>query len=175
MAQGSSQTRSRTDVHIDVNDNTLNLPQHVEMDIDTSIEALLDGADARETVEALITRHDDELRDAIIGRLRAKIEEKNSEHARERTPLAGRIIAGGVFNPAAAVLFMATGTYESIEEVFRATPGLRESATDCGRQLLDGGVEPDMKMLARLIEIYDRALAAQRASSEGVPDANPSA
>lgn len=157
-----------------MNDNSLDLPEHVEMDIDAAVEALGDGADVREAVEALITRHAGGLRDAIIGRLRVKIEAKKAEYERARATRAGRIIAGGFFNPAGAVLLMAAGTYESIEEVFRATPSLRESATAYGRQLLDAGVEPDMKMLARLREIYDRAIAAQRASSEGAPDANPS-
>lgn len=158
-----------------MNNNTLDLPEHVEIDIDAAIEALFEGADVRETAEALITRHEEELRDAIIGRLKAKLAAKNTEYARERAAREGRTIAGGVFDPVGAVLLMASGTYEQIEERFRATPSLRERATDCGKQLLDAGVEPDMKMLARLREIYDRAVAAQRASSGGNPDANPSA
>ncbi len=70
------------------------------------------------------------------------------------------------FNLASAVLMMATGSYESISQRIGGQPEMGDELTVLGRQLLESGLVPDLKMLAKLQLIYARAIQAQREREE---------
>jgi len=169
----ASTHRLRSAYDVDALDDELD-DRHLDArqtEIEASVDRVVDGADVRATLEALLATFSDSDRDAVIGRFRRHIQRLNEEYARRRQEQArrersGRIIDGVLFNPASAVLLMATGTYEKIAAVLRAEPELERETRAIGMSLLDAGVKPDMQMVQRLQEIYARAIQKQREAEQ---------
>lgn len=135
------------------------------------VDQVVDGADVRAVLQGLLDRFATYDRDTIIGYFRRRIEELNQEFARrraeeERKRAAGVDIDGVRFNMVAAVLLMATGTYERIDEVVRLQPELGGRLAGLGCDLLGRDVKPDMQMVARLQQIYAAAVQQQREREE---------
>jgi hypothetical protein len=88
------------------------------------------------------------------------IAEKKTKRALQ-TP-RDTVSTGVVFDMAAAILLMASGTYESIRDLIRSRLDLEAQVKQEGAIMLHHGVTPDMKMVEKLQRIILQAQKEQR-------------
>jgi hypothetical protein len=88
------------------------------------------------------------------------IAEKKKERAAYRP--SGIVITGVLFDLAAAILLMATGTYEMIHDFLRDRLELQTQIKEMGATMLRHGVTPDMKMVEKLQRIILQAQQKER-------------
>lgn len=136
-------------------------------EINQAVDQVVEGKDVRTTLETLLQGFPEDYRDAVIARFRLRIEELNEEYARrraeeERHRQAGVILDGELFNMVGTVLLMSTGSYESIEGVLHKKPDVAAQVEGLGSLLLGKGVTPDMQLVHRLRELYNRFLQEQK-------------
>ena len=129
--------------------------------VDTLLEVAAGTRQEGAALEELLAKIPEPLRPAARRRFLYEvgvIADRKKQAAAQPPEPRGTVI----FDMAAAILLMATGTYEKIRDLIRSRPDLKAQVKQLGAIILRRGVTPDMKMVERLQRIILQAQEAER-------------